>query len=388
MTPASQKAGQNPIGFVLYDAAQNTVLKQIDLVIRPEELSRREPSRVLVHQTLGGAWADDFGEGITSIELSGTTGWHGNRKQDGAELFVELHDKIFKAWYAHRAAAAAAGNDPATIELQFSDALDGNADVVIPKSFMLKRSKTRPLLSVYNIQLEVLGHVSAVSTMYENGYKADPVHQATLTNNPYSRYSASVTALNANLTSQMSALAGAGGIFGDLAGVVNDFVGLSDSVLSEVLAVGKQVSGAFDSATAPLLAAALSLEQAGSNAFWALATVYGVEQNALYTLMKIAGNFHEAYCALINGFGLATQIPSLDGLFGASNCSSTGGGRPLSPYQFSNPFMAMFTSTPPNVAISDAAAHSLMSLGADVLTTDSYSVGTHLAAINSGMHVT
>src|SRR5277367_3573779 len=77
--PPSQKVGSAPISFIFIDGsipAPNTWT--LNLVIRPEELTRTDPSRMTVQQTLGGAWADDFGPGLGSINISGTTGWRMN----------------------------------------------------------------------------------------------------------------------------------------------------------------------------------------------------------------------------------------------------------------------------------------------------------------------
>ena len=52
-------------------------LAQIGLVIRPEELTRTDPSRINDTRTLGGAWSDNFGEGLSSLTISGHTGWRG-----------------------------------------------------------------------------------------------------------------------------------------------------------------------------------------------------------------------------------------------------------------------------------------------------------------------
>ena len=75
--PKSQKAGDRPISFVLAEYSKSDI-QEYKFVIRPEELSRMDPSRVTVHQTLGGerlGWADDFGQGLPTINISGHTGW-------------------------------------------------------------------------------------------------------------------------------------------------------------------------------------------------------------------------------------------------------------------------------------------------------------------------
>lgn len=132
----------------------------MELVIRPEELTRFEPSRLAVQQTLGGAWADSFDRGIIQIRISGTTGWHGG-PADGGQLsgeaqFLLLRQTAFIQWHSQRAAIVAGGGDPSVVTLVFIDSLDGHVDVVAPKSFTLRRSKSRPLLMQYQIEMLVL----------------------------------------------------------------------------------------------------------------------------------------------------------------------------------------------------------------------------------------
>src|ERR1019366_2426807 len=116
--PSSQKAGDCPISFLLWDTANSPSTKvRATLNIRPEELTRTDVSRVTVQQTLGGAWADDFGPGLAQINISGHTGWRGNRSGDGAALFTALKANVFDNWHAQRNKAVKAGKDPKDVTL-------------------------------------------------------------------------------------------------------------------------------------------------------------------------------------------------------------------------------------------------------------------------------
>lgn len=156
-TPPDQRG--RPIGF------RGNYGGDYDFVIRPEELTRYEPSRLAVQQTLGGAWIDCFDRGIITIKISGTTGWHGGPpdggQPSGEEQFHQLRAGAFVAWHAARAEIIAGGGDPDVIQMIFVDALDGFVDLVAPKSFTLRRSKTRPLLMMYNIELLVLSDIAS-----------------------------------------------------------------------------------------------------------------------------------------------------------------------------------------------------------------------------------
>lgn len=149
-----------PIGFI------GTHTLPVNLTIRPEELSRFEPSRLAVQQTLGGAWIDGFDRGIITIKISGHTGWRGagigglGGGFSGEAAFQNLRVNSFAAWHQARADIISGGGDPNVVQLTFIDTLNGFTDLVAPKSFTLRRSKTRPLLMMYSIEMLVLQDAS------------------------------------------------------------------------------------------------------------------------------------------------------------------------------------------------------------------------------------
>lgn len=155
-TPPSQKNRR-----ITFDLSGGGAAGTVDMVIRPEELTRVEPSRLSVQQTLAGAWADAFDRGVATIRISGHTGWHGAAASTGGGLsgeaqFQTLRTTAFQGWHDARGALVAAGQDPAAVEMVFIDELDRFSALVAPKVFTLRRSKTRPLLMMYVIELLVL----------------------------------------------------------------------------------------------------------------------------------------------------------------------------------------------------------------------------------------
>ncbi len=131
---------------------------------RPEELTYTHPTRASVIQTLGGAWVDDFGEGIVDISLSGHTGWRANDQplqtinpeKDGMQKAIELRTTFFETFHKERMAAAQAGNNPDdSVKMFFVDVLNSAVWQVYPVSMQLRRHKARPLL--YQYQLRLLG---------------------------------------------------------------------------------------------------------------------------------------------------------------------------------------------------------------------------------------
>ena len=164
--PPSQK--NRPIAFRLTGGGASV---QANLALRPEELSRTEPSQLAVQNTLGGAWADSWDRGISTIRLSGTTGWREVGGGGGEAAFANLRSTAFQAWHDRRAALIAGGSDPNAVEMVLSDALDNFAVLVAPKVFTLRRSKQRPLLMMYVIELLVLADLGAPNI------GADPIMQ-------------------------------------------------------------------------------------------------------------------------------------------------------------------------------------------------------------------
>ena len=152
-----QSAGVRPISFAL-DGGSG-IGDPLVLPIRPEDLTVSDPQRVAVHQTLGGdtqGWVDDFGRGLPSITIAGHTGW--NYKPalgvDGFQAFEKLHKMVVEDYPALRQQSAASGRDPDTVKLIFVDLLDDFAYPVVVPNFVLRRSRSRPLLYQYNIQMQ------------------------------------------------------------------------------------------------------------------------------------------------------------------------------------------------------------------------------------------
>ena len=159
-TPTSQK--EMPIALIMQGSFIPLAEYYFDL--RPEELTYTHPTRASVIQTLGGAWVDDFGEGLVDIALSGHTGWRANDTPlptapsmlDGMEKVIELRRLFFEEFHQQRMAAAQSGIDPDdAVQMMFADALNMALYRVYPVSLQIRKHKSRPLL--YQYQLRMLG---------------------------------------------------------------------------------------------------------------------------------------------------------------------------------------------------------------------------------------
>lgn len=142
----AQSDGKNQIKRVEF-VFQGTSYK---FLLNPEEYTQLEPNRVNATQTKAGAWIDDFGGGIASIQMKGTTGFKRNGDPTtGFEKFKELRDTI-RSFYSK----VPPGTEITSAnELVFYNYTDGDHWIVTPKTFQLMRSIARPTLYVYDIQL-------------------------------------------------------------------------------------------------------------------------------------------------------------------------------------------------------------------------------------------
>lgn len=330
--PSSQKASDRPIAFVLDDQTDLQASPvQLSLVIRPEELTRTEPSRLATHHTFGGAYVDSFGAGVSTISLSGITGWRrmvGDSQQsggaDGEERFRQLRDHVFAGWHARRLAAVNSGQDPADVRLVFADGLDKFAVVVAPNSFALRRNKSRPLLCQFQIQLTVL---------------SDSIDEP--------KASALVLPGSVELTGLESLAAS----IDKIVGYVQDVQDYIDSTLvapvkgfmNQTAKVYRAVDRAVrsvDGVAASMIDVAQLSAQAGMNLFRSLGAVANLPTRIRSRMMQVSSAYSNVWCVLNNTLRNKAFYDDYSPLYGSSNCSSTFGGRPLSPLAGTNAFAA------------------------------------------------
>lgn len=329
--------------------------------LRPEELQDSNPTRLNMNQTLGGAWPEAFGKGIRTITLSGNNGWRGGLISSGEDLFLQLRSIVFDGWHAQRRAMTLAGKDPTGVELIFTDNLDGIRVVVAPRNFTLHRSRSRPLLMMYNIQLDVIADAYAAVTL------ADEITDAL--SNPL-RWLLSVTGLTnvlamlgqiqTYITNGLNVLGTARMAF---AQAVNTGVQLFDGVAS----IASEVRGIFSGPSALLLGCGAQYAAAMSSGVSALAGDASLPMEDRIALMQAASTFNDAACTMANGFSTDNDIQLLTPLFGASGCSSTGGGDAASQFVLTgtSPFESMSSAAAPLVTISEAAQASMNRLNQD-----------------------
>ena len=340
LPPSSQKSGDRPISFVLVDNTDTggsiTVDNTVQLYIRPEDLTRTDSSRLNPQQTLGNTiWADNFGPGMPTINIAGHTGWryvadNSCELNDGIKRFLKLKNVIFTKWHAQRQVAIKAGNDPdAAVQLQFVDQLDRFACVVAPMSFVLRRSRSRPLLLQYQISMIVTNDQIALPVVVTTPTLTGTQKVATAVGSIL----ASINAITAQINSVRSF------IDNSIATPIAAFLSKTAAVFRAVMTAVNAVQGVTNS----LIAVGRLAAQCGVNIFRSLAAVVGLPNLIRQQIMQLAGAFSNILCVIENVLVSPQIYPDYDPLFGSSNCSSTSGGRPpsalagLNPFQYTNP---------------------------------------------------
>jgi hypothetical protein len=372
LAPSSQK--DKPIGFVLETGA---LTESHTLAIRPEDLSRSDPSRMTVQQALDGdGWIDNFGLGLGQISISGHTGWRPNQLDglDWKSSFDKLNKVAFVDWHSARAAQAKKGNDPDIVRLIFADTLNGITSVVAPISFQLKRSKSRPLLMQYNIVLNVISRNAGDYGQYLLRKKQNVPDAMSgldsLTNG--------ITTLNAKMADAISWMDT------NILAPIAAFTAMTERVMglvSSAIAMEGKLVGT-------LAAAAMMISRAGANIFSTLGMIAGLPQRIKSQYMAVASIFTNFRCLMQNAFNLGKAIPDYSAFYGASVCSSTSGGRPLMPYSTTSSLVALAGgSVDGGARISPSSSAAMVTLSANdpVLAPLPKSTIANLAAAAAGV---
>lgn len=352
--PTDQRAGVRPISFLIDDGGK--IGTPITLKIRPEDLTRNEPSRTSVNQTLGrtvSGWVDNFGPGLPSVTISGHTGWRSSAGSgmDGVQAFEALNSLVALDYHLYKQDAINEGRDPASVKLLFIDMLDDFAWSVTPMQFVLRRNKSRPLLLQYNIVLQ------AVSTSIDN---------------PLAPPSSSGSSIPAGLDSLIASINGITALLlqvrtfvdRNLVAPVRDLMAKTSRLYSAVVTAIRTGAGIADQ----LIGVARMITQSAMNIFRTMAAVASIPSIAKQKLMQLSTEYSNIFCLLNNAFRRRGTYEDYSPFYGASNCSSTSGGRPISPLSGQNPFYSLFPQQPglPISLTSQAQGSVMASASSDV----------------------
>lgn len=384
--PTDQRAGVRPIAFAMeYSGGIGEI---ITLNIRPEDLTRNEPSRISVHQTLGRdtqGWVDVFGAALPTVTISGHTGWRTNTGsgEDGVASFEKLNQLIVHEYHKAKQDTIDAGGDPDTVKLLFIDVLDNFFWSVAPMSFSLKRNKSRPLLMQYNIVLQ------AISTDVDNplvitpGFGSQAAGLLSL-GRVVSRLQAVVDKVKGWVASAVSAV---NGFVAPIAQAVRDFVKISSAVLDTAYGIISAVKAGSRAIANNLITIANDLSVVGAKLFRTITAVRDLPNDLKRDLGSVSSAFNEAACLFRSSLRPTKTYEDYTGLYGASNCSSTTGGRPASSYADANVFKLLQpVDQPATLTISAQESLSALKQYDAVLAPMTIpELARHVTNINSGI---
>lgn len=390
MTTPNQKAQTRPISFLFHNTATGAPPVKLDLVIRPEELARPEPSRAQVNQTLGGAWLDSWGAGVPTVNISGTTGWGQGNRKNGLEEFKRLHDLIFTRWHQEREAAIRNGYDPDKVKLIFCDDLDEFTWVAAPMNFNLRRSRSRPLLSQYQVGLTWVADgiedrktaEKAIADLAAAQALKKPLGFLDKVKASLASALAKIKSFVATVRSKIAA------VLGPIQQAIADFTELTATVLGFVQDVIKEGMSVVTDVTGSLINMASNLCRAASNVTNMVQSVMSIPTMLKSEFSRVSSAFTNAFCVLKNGFKSNRRLADYGDLYGSSICSSTAGGRQISPYDISNPFPVLLPLQPAITQVSSAASQAVDRLaGMDLIQAPPAlsDVRADMSAINNGV---
>lgn len=378
-TPTLQK--NLNISFAL--AQDNGPVDFFTFPIKPEELTRTEPSRTSAVNALGGAWVDSFGRGLATLTISGNTGWRARGSGgDGVAQFTKLRDEFIHAWHDLREMKAKAGVDPNEVRLIFIDPLNGNyvADVV-PTNFTLRRSRSQPLLLMYNIAMVVTNDKAQVPTAEAVNPLSDPA-------TALESLKKSVSDINEIQKSLRSAIKQVGDFGAQVHKWTDETFGPVMKVASEVIQAAhdaKELIGATGQVVVDLAA---DLSAVGNQMWSAVSDVTSLPNAVLGEVGRIKSAMSNLKCVLVNGYKAAYRAESYSDWYGASNCSSTLGGQ-VSPLAGTNPFDGKVQ--PPIIKVKPSAVAAINSAKAQpqdmAAPVNVAEMSRQLAAISDGVTV-
>lgn len=127
------------------------------LLVNPEDMNMTEPARVNVVQTLGGAYVDDFGQGLPTVSISGVTGYKARENtegitKDGWTEFRDFREKIYRFFLK--------SNNPSA-KLYWFNWEDDEYYQIQPTSFRMMRNKQAPTLYRYEFQFTCIEKVTS-----------------------------------------------------------------------------------------------------------------------------------------------------------------------------------------------------------------------------------
>jgi len=215
--------------------------------INPEDFSVNYQHRIQVIQTLGDPFIDEFGVGVPTLNMRGTTGWRTRpniQNIDGHEAFKKLRRDFINKYFDLRLDRHNSNQDPDDIMLVVINSVDDLAYQIVPVDFKLLRNKSRPLLYQYDLTFKVVADLSDLSRAQvptsantiksENWLDALETRVSSLVEKVTAFASPVCQAVGAFLENTVSILVAAKTGVGAVASLISGVIGAIESVLDAV----------------------------------------------------------------------------------------------------------------------------------------------------------
>jgi len=269
---------------------------------------------------------------------------------DGAAAFARLNQLVVRDFPAAKQAAIDGGRNPAGVKLLFVDLLDDFVWSVAPTIFTLRRNKSSPLLYRYNINLQ------AVSTSIDSIGVLLPFFGGIPAGlNALDRAVSSIASMSVGVEGWVArALNTVDRSLGPIALNIKNFVGMANIVFAQVNGVVRSANNFATGLSNRFVAIAGDIANVGRNIFRTINAIANLPADLKASLGRMASAFNEVACIFKNSLRQRKTYEDYTGLYGASNCSSTTGGREDSAYANLNAFEQMQASK--DVAAVNSAA--------------------------------
>ncbi|MNP02249.1 hypothetical protein D3C76_940980 [compost metagenome] len=170
---------------------------------------------------------------------------------------------------------------------------------------------------------------------------------------------------------------------------IQTFTNMSARVFGAVNSVIATGENAVSSTANTLIGFASDIAKVGANINRTVSNIAGIPDHIKASISAVGAAYSEAYCIFKNSLRPRKTYNDYSDLYGASNCSSTTGGRPASSYLNSNAFELIQPERPP-LMLTSGAQSSITTLGhADPVLApiDMREMDRHLKIINKGVTI-
>jgi len=325
--PTPQK--DRTFNISLYDGTRLVAAHVLN--INPETITYDSPSRTLVHRTEGGIYADDYGLGITTLSLSGITGWHAKRDidgkyRDGFQAYKRIYKDIYLQFKklseeAKKSGKVAKGFKVNGAHIKIVDELNDKTIRCIfgKRGYTLNRSKTRPLLFQYDMDLVIIWDADWEDTDRPKEYSTTLSEEQTAAlTNRLDKTKQTIAQLQAQQKPFLSR-------HPKFAAFVNKLDSLTTMAQNVVTSANKKISTANNvvgMVGARIGAIADTMERMGSLIYKAQSFVGNLEAQTVGQVNRIIEEYNAIRCA-VGALSFSDFMPNIKLMDGNMGCSST-----------------------------------------------------------------